>query len=142
MSFFARLFLGKGTFPDDVRAQIETEGALALEEGLRGSIVYRDYRAPGDRAHVQRVGTVGAIAVTSERLVVLAPGRQKDDPVVSLVWTDTRVTALKLLAQPDGLKLTFGAAAFGPDRSGHVEVFLRSADPERLVALIDAQRRP
>jgi len=123
MSFLARLFLGKGTFPDEVRAQIEAEGALALEEGLRGSITYRDYRAPGDRAHVQRVGTVGAIAVT-------------------LVWTDTRVTALKLLAQPDGLKLTFGAAAFGPDRSGHVEVFLRSADPERLVALIDAQRRP
>jgi hypothetical protein len=49
LNFLGRLLLGSGELPADVRAELEAERLLFIEEGVPSSIRYRHYRAPGKR---------------------------------------------------------------------------------------------
>lgn len=49
MGFLGRLFLGTGELPAEVRAELEGEGLVLVEEGLSGSLRYSHFRAPGRR---------------------------------------------------------------------------------------------
>lgn len=48
-----------------------------LEEGLSGSVTFRDYKAPGKRYSLRKVAVNGAIALTARRIVVWY-GRHKE----------------------------------------------------------------
>ena len=56
MNPFRRILLGTGCLPDELRGEVMAEGVLLLEEGLRGSVTYRHYRAPGRRANWSKSG--------------------------------------------------------------------------------------
>lgn len=45
------LLFGRGGLSDAMRAELEPEGIVHREDGLRGSITYRHYRAPGERSN-------------------------------------------------------------------------------------------
>jgi hypothetical protein len=76
MNPFRRILLGTGCLPDELRGEVMAEGVLLLEEGLRGSVTYRHYRAPGRRANWSKSSLYTALAVTTARVVV-ASGRGK-----------------------------------------------------------------
>ena len=65
-----RLF-GVGKIPAQWRATIESEGIVLIDEGIRGTVTYRDFRSPGRRASWKKSAFSGAIALTRTRLLAL-----------------------------------------------------------------------
>jgi hypothetical protein len=130
VGIFSRFFYS-GKLPDPLRAELEAEGVVLLEEGLRGTLTYRNYRAPGRRYGMRKVRIAGVIAVTRLRVVVWGAGRQVDVP---LGYPGVEVAR-------DGeekVMVAFDASAFHTDRSGRVEVRLRTPSAARIVELCAA----
>jgi hypothetical protein len=65
--------------PEELRAALTAEGVLALAEDIRGSITYRNYRAPGENSNWAREWLTGTVALTGRRLVVWAGGAKRVD---------------------------------------------------------------
>jgi hypothetical protein len=128
-----RLLPGSGKVPVQLRAELAAEGLVLLEEGLRGSITYRDYRAPDRTASLSKVAFNGAIALTATRLVVWGSGaRQVDTPLEGPLRSALTVT----LEPPETLCFAVEAAAFDARKSGTVEVRLRSSAAPTILDLV------
>jgi hypothetical protein len=128
-----RLLLGSGRLPDDLRTAIAAEGPLLTEEGLPGSVTYRNYRAPGERAALRKEATTGAFAITGERLVVWAGGlRHIDVPHAH----PQRATIDVTVDRPGRVCFGCDADATDPARSGRVEVRLRTQQASRVAELL------
>jgi hypothetical protein len=130
---FRRLLLGAGRLPAALRSELAAEGIVFLAEDLGGSIRYRDYRAPGLRLKGDIIGTAGVIVLTSRRLVVwLSRGPQKGKHIdVPLVHGHPE----RVTVTGDAERVVFGydPAVFHPDRSGQVEVRLKTPSAAQLV---------
>jgi hypothetical protein len=128
-----RLLLGSGKVPVQLRAELVTEGLILLEEGLDGSITYHNYRAQGRFSGWRKVGIAGAVALTGRRLVVWGNGsRQIDVPLDSPLRSALTVS----LEVPETLCFAYDASAFNADRSGTVEVRLRSPAATTVMELM------
>lgn len=78
MGFLAKLLLGSGTLKPELRAALESEGLVRLEEGLTGSVRYQRFRAPGRYHHGKITGVRVGLGISEERLVVYShSGRAK-----------------------------------------------------------------
>jgi hypothetical protein len=136
MNVLRRLLLGSGRFPDELGTSLRGEGVEVLEEGLSGSVTFRDYSAPGRRYSLRKVAVNGAIALTTRRLVVWY-GRHKE---VDIPVDHALLGALSAaLDEPDRLRLSYSAQAFHRERSGTVELRFTTSRAawlvERLTAL-------
>lgn len=133
MNPFLRLLLGSGRLPEQIRAELAAGGIVLLEEGLTGSVTYRRFRAPGQRANWRKQAVTGAVAVGADRLVVWAGHfRHIDVPLAHPVRAAIEVRA----ERPDRVCFAYDAAATSPDRSGRVEVRLRTPRAEHIVRLL------
>lgn len=133
MNPLRKMMLRSGRLPDDLRAALAAEGPLVLEEELSGSITYRNYRAPGQYSSLRKQATSGAIAVTPQRLVVWAGrGKNIDVPLDHPLRAAINVT----LDKPDRICFAYDAARFSPDRSGTVEVRLRTVQAPQVTDLL------
>jgi hypothetical protein len=134
MFLLRRLLAGSGQFPAELRTALEAEGIMALDEGLRGSITYRKYRAPGRYSSFRKEATSGAVAVTGQRLVVWAGhGKHIDVPLVH----PSRALIEVGLDAPDRIHFRYDAATFSQSRSGTVEIRLRTERAGHLVELLN-----
>ncbi len=125
--------LGSGRVPDDVRAAATAEGLVFLAEGLPGSITYRDYRAPGQRTSLRKEATTGAILVTSQRLVVWA-GRGKN---IDVSFDHPLRAAIDVsVDRPDRICFAYDAGTFSAERSGKIEVRLRTAQAPQIAEIL------
>lgn len=133
MNPIRRLLMGSGEFPAELRASLDAEGIMALDQGLPGSITYRHYRAPGRYSSYQKQAVTGAIAVTGQRLVVWAArSKQIDVPLIhpSRALIDVHaVTA-------DRIGFSYDAAKFSDTRSGSVEIRLRTPNVTHICELL------
>jgi hypothetical protein len=92
LSFLAKLLLGDGTLKPDLRAALEAEGLVLIEEGLGGSVRYKRFRAPGKRFHGKVTGERIGLAISKERLVVYCrSGRAK---LIDTAFSNPRVSML------------------------------------------------
>ena len=134
----ARIFLGSGTFKPEVRAALESEGVVVLEEGLSGSVRYRHFRAPGKRFHGKVVAMRMALAVTERRLVAYSSsGRNKlmDSP-----FDDPRLDALTVTAEGDRLDFHVDYARMGePKVSGEVTIRARTPAAARIAEHVSSR---
>ncbi len=119
-----------------MRALLATEGVVLLDEGLSGSITYRDYRAPGTYSSFRKVAVSGAIVVTGERLVVwAAKGKAIDVPLRDPLRA--AITIVPSGDPPDAITFRYDAAAFSPDRSGTVEIHFRTTATAAVMHLLN-----
>jgi hypothetical protein len=125
------LVLSKGRFPADVRAELERERIVLIAEGIPGRVT----RHPGAS---RKSGTIAALAITQQRLVLYGMGQ----PLLDVTWDSGDAREIELTTQEDGLDLAFDAERLSEDGSGRVELFLRIADAAALVAAIEQRRRP
>ena len=127
-SFLYRIF-GAGKIPAARRAELEAEGIVVLEEGLRGSVSYKRYRAPTKRSGRGREGIVGALALTEKRLVAFAWSK----PILDAPFDHPALDKLSVkVKNEDKLVLSFEAEDFHDDRSGSV-VYRFSTDRANTV---------
>ncbi len=70
MKLLARFRLGDGKLDPELRTALEAEGLVLVDEGLRGSVRYRRFKAPGRRHHGKVTGERVALAISERRFVV------------------------------------------------------------------------
>jgi hypothetical protein len=120
----------RGGLPEKVRAELEAEGLLLLEERLEGDVSYRHYEAMGQRPRSGHQSTIAALALTERRLVVQGTQgfqlQARPGPVTSSV------------EEPGVLTLTYEAGDIYPTRSGSVELRLRTPRANDIHARLQA----
>ena len=101
VGFFAKLLFGDGTLKPELRAALEAEGLVLIEENLRGSVRYDHFRAPGRRHNGKVTGERIALGISEPRLVVYSrSGRAK---MIDAPFTELYVGALEpTLDRPTG----------------------------------------
>ena len=97
---------------------LEQEGLVLQEEGLSGSVTFKNFRAPGRRHGFKRSWFVGSVAITRLRVVAFAFSR----PIINLPLEPDQLKKLDCtLKDETTLSIAFDAAVFHDDRSGSVE---------------------
>jgi hypothetical protein len=123
-----------GLLPEHVRADLARDDVLFLEEGLRGSLTRRNYRAPGEYAWLEKFPIRAALAITADRIVIaLSPTYKELDVPRTGPW-ERVVTATAVRSQV--VCISWQVGAFHHDRSGTVEVRLRTPQATRIAAML------
>lgn len=116
-----RLF-GVGKIPKLLADTMRIEGIVASDEGIPGSVTYRDFRAPGKRFSWKKQGFVGSVVVTNIRLVAL----MYSNFAVNVPFTDQRIRKLQISAEGDRLTIAFDPSVFHDNWSGTIEYRFRT----------------
>ena len=132
MAFLARLLLGNGQLKPSLRAALESEGLVILEEGLSGSVRYRNFKAPGRRFHgkvtLERIG----LGVSKQRLAVYCrSGRAK---LIDTPFSDPRLNALDVAVQGDTVSMRIDYSRVDvPNVSGEIAIMARTLNAANIV---------
>jgi Domain of unknown function (DUF1707) len=129
---------GPGFLVAGLRAGLVADGLRFLAEDLPGVMIFRRYRAPGQRVFRRTVQVRGAVGVSRRRLVVWAGGAKR----VDLTFADARWdAALDICVDRAGrLRVVSALAPFHPDRSGRIEYRFTTDLADEVVALLGASR--
>jgi hypothetical protein len=112
-----RLF-GIGKIPAPYRAALTGEGILLSDEGIKGSVTYRNFRSPQRYANWKRQWYTASITLTQARLVAF----QYSSPIIDVPFTDDRFRRLEFsLEDETTLLVAFDASLFHHDWSGTIE---------------------
>jgi hypothetical protein len=131
-SLLYRLF-GVGKIPAALLSQLKAEGLVLFDDGVKGSITYRDFSAPGKRFSLRRQWFAGAIALTKLRLVGVAYSKF----LINVPLTDERIHKLSYSVEDDGaFCVAFDASLFHADWSGTIEYRFKTPEAQRFVELL------
>ena len=123
---FARILLGNGCLADEVRAQLEAEGLVLLEENLSGSVRYTKFKAPG-RYHDGKVQPQRfAVAISESRFVVYC--RSGKVELMDSTFDQPNLDALEVTTEGDDrliLRVDYDKLA-KPGISGEVAIHLKT----------------
>lgn len=116
-SWFYKLF-GTGKIGKELLEELRGEGIVALDEGVKSTLTYIDFRAPGRYSNWKRRWFAGACALTEKRLIL----QQFSHPVIDLALTDERLQKIEVsLEDEDRLLFVFEPHLFLEDSSGRIE---------------------
>jgi len=116
-SIFYSLF-GLGKLPKVMAPTLRGEGIVLLDEGVRGSVTLRKFRAPGRIHSYRKSAFAGSIVITELRFAAFALWR----PLINVPLDDERLELLELSVPREGLLcVKFDAGAFLDDWKGSVE---------------------
>lgn len=133
-SLMYRLF-GVGKIPASLTAQLKNERLVLLDEGIKGSVTYLNFRSPQRIASWKKQWHTAAIALTEVRLV----GLRFSQTIINVPLTDERLRRMQFSVEAsDALLVSFDAALFQPDWSGTIEYRFRTPQAQ---AFIDRLRR-
>jgi hypothetical protein len=140
MSWLGTLLLGKGTLRASMRAQLEREGLVLVEEGLGATIRYRRFRAPGRYHHGKIVAERVAIGISRKRVVMFCRnGRAK---LVNSEYDSPHLRALDVSAADDGGAVVFHVDYGKLDQekvSGEIEMRVRTPNARRIAGEVNAR---
>lgn len=124
---------GAGKLREPFLSELYGEGIIALEEGVKSTITYKNFRAPGRYSNWKRRWIAGGLALTEKRLVLL----QYSVPVISLALDDERLTKMNILCETrDTLLFTFEPALFLENSTGKIEWRFRTVNAQLFVEAI------
>ncbi len=119
-----RLF-GIGKIPEQFMATLRSEGILAFDEGIKGSVTYRDFHAPGKYSAWRRQWFTGSIVLTQVRLVSLL----SLSTAIDVPLTDERIRRMQFSVEKnDTLLVAFDPSLFHPGWSGTMEYRFRTTE--------------
>jgi hypothetical protein len=131
-TLFYRLF-GLGKMPQQFLTTLNSEGLLLLDEGIKGSLTYRDFRAPGKRSGWQRVWFSSCVAITNGRLFAL----HNSNPAINVPFSDERIRKMQFSIEGDEtLLVAFDAGLFHSDWSGSLEYRFRTPEAKAFLELL------
>jgi len=142
MAFFAKLLLGNGTLKPELRARLESEGLVVLEEGLPGSVRYRKFKAPGRRSHGKVTPERIGLAISEQRLAIYCrSGRAK---LIDTAFSEPRLSALEVsLLNGDtvSIRIDYGRVDV-PNVSGEIEIRVKTPKAANVVEQLKARLAP
>ncbi len=132
-----RLF-GIGKIPDQIKAEIAQEGSLFQEEGIAGSVTYKNFRRPGRYESWRRQWGTASLAITQTRLIAWFYSRT----TIDVPFSDPRFRSLDItLEKPHLLKIAFDASTFHGDWSGQIEYRFRTDQAQVFLDTLKGQSR-
>jgi len=115
-TFLYRLF-GIGKVPKKVNEVLRLEGVILQEEGLSGSITYRNFKAPGKRFGYKKSWFSGSLTITEKRFVGLAFSRF----LINIPLEEDKFSALDITVEGQStLLIAFDPSVFDPQQSGQI----------------------
>lgn len=121
-TLFYRL-LGLGKIPEPIAAQLRGEGIVLLDEGIKGSVTYIDFRSPVRYANWKRQWYTASIALTQTRLLAL----RFSQTIINVPLADERLRRMSFSLEEDGaLLVAFDAGLFNQAWSGKIEYRFRT----------------
>jgi hypothetical protein len=142
LAIFERFRLGNGTLKPRLRAELEAEGLVLVEEGLRGSIRYDRFKAPGKRFYGRVTGERLAIGISELRLVVYC--RSGSVELIDSPFTLERLSALEpSLLEKDRLALRIDYDRMPEAAAGQVSgvITIRAWTPKAPLILEELRAR-
>ena len=126
MSFLSNLLLGAGTLSPKVRAALESEGLVLVDEGLSGSLRYRHFKAPGRRFNGKVTPQVFAIGISEKRLAVYC--RNGRTRIIDTPFTEERFSAVSVsLKDTETVSIVIDFDEAGvPKVSGEMEIVMHT----------------
>src|SRR5438552_17816042 len=116
--------------PRQWRTMLESEGLVLVDEGIGGSVTYRDFRAPGKRFAWRKVAFSGSVALTKTRLLAL----HYAIPAINVPLNDQRLPETRFSVEGEGtLLVAFDANLFHDDWSGTIEYRFRTAQAREFL---------
>jgi len=115
---FLYRFFGLGKLPASVLAPLEAEGIVLLDEGIRGTVTYLNFRSPGRYSNWKRQWFSSAVILTKKRLLAL---RLRSE-IIDVPLTDERFRQMRFALEDEKTLLVhFDASLFQADSSGTIE---------------------
>lgn len=133
VTFLARFRLGNGKLDPKLRAALESEGLVLLEEGLPGSVRYRHFKAPGRRHHGKVTRERLGLAISEERFVLYC--RSGSTKLIDSPFSDPRLSALEVSLEANdtvSLRIDYDRARV-PKVSGEVTIVVRTPNASTIV---------
>lgn len=111
-------FFGVGKIRETVLAELKGEEIIASDEGIKSTLTYKNFRAPGRYSNWKRRWFAGAIILTEKRLIL----QQYSQPVINILLTDERLQKIKVsLEAEDSLLFEFEPHLFLENSTGNIE---------------------
>ncbi|MEK7857371.1 MAG: hypothetical protein AAB288_14870 [Acidobacteriota bacterium] len=115
---FLYRFFGIGKMPAALVADFQREGLVLMDEGIRGTVTYHNFRGGGRYSNWKRQWYSSSIILTAKRLI----GYRLRHPIIDVELTDPRFKQLNISAdENETLLIDFDASLFQPDWSGRIE---------------------
>ncbi|HEX3084843.1 MAG TPA: hypothetical protein VHP99_10000 [Pyrinomonadaceae bacterium] len=130
-SLLFRLF-GVGRIPKLLSDRLRMEGIVIADEGVSGSVTYRNFHAPGRYSSWRKQAFIGSVVVTNIRLVALISGRF----AVDVPFSDKRIRQLQISRERDRLVIAFDASLFHDDWSGTIEYRYQTSQAADIIKWI------
>ena len=118
MAVILRRMLGIGKLPDEMRAHVDAEGVLFLAEFV--PVTYRFSGAvPGKRAYKEVRGYVGALALTSQRVLgTLSTTPNRTGRAIDQRWDAAQTGTMTVEIWPRESNSASTSAAWTPGSAG------------------------
>jgi hypothetical protein len=139
VTFLAKFRLGDGKLDPELRAALQSEGLVLLEEGLHGSVRYRRFRAPGRRHHGKVTGERLALAISEKRFVVYC--RSGTTRLIDSPLSDPRLSILEVSLERDdriSLRIDYDRAGV-PEVTGEITIVLGTPNAATIVEQLRAR---
>jgi hypothetical protein len=112
-----RLF-GLGKIPKSVLPALAQEGIVLRDEGVGGSVTFKNFRAPGKRYMWRRNWFTGSLVLTRTRFAAFT----FSSPIVNVPLRHEKFRELRCsLEKATTLCIVFDPSAFNDDWSGEIE---------------------
>jgi hypothetical protein len=139
VGFVSKLLLGNGTLKPKLKEELEQEGLVVLEEGLPGSVRYKNFRAPGRRFNGKVTGERIGLGVSEKRVVAYSrSGRAK---LVNTEFSNPRLRFVEISVRDDD-QLAFRVdydRMQEPKVSGEVTILARTPNAPAIADHIQAR---
>lgn len=129
-----------GRLKPRLKSELEAEGLVLLEEGLKARVRYKHFKAPGKRFHGKVTGERVGLGISRERLVVYC--RWGFAKLIDTPFASERLELLEVAVGEQGaveFRIDYDRADV-PKVSGQVTIEVHAADAQRVVREIEARR--
>ena len=92
---------GAGKIPKKYAPTLTAESIVLLDEGIGGSITFKNFRAPGRRYAAKKSWFTGCLVLTEQTFAAFALHK----PLIYVPLTDERIVKLNMLNTADTLKI-------------------------------------
>jgi len=128
--------LGIGKLPDEMRAQVDAEGVMYLDEFV--PVTYRFSGAvPGKRAVKEVHGYVGALALTSQLVLgTLSTTPKRTGRAIDQRWDAPQTGTMTAEISSAGIKLGVDIGRVDPRFRGHLELKYKTAISQDVLSML------
>lgn len=120
-----------------MRPIFEREGIVIEDEGIGGSVTFRNFKAPWRRYGYRRNWFTGSVVVTKLRFAAF----QFSKPLINVPVDGVSLSKLKCSDENGKLRVDFEAADFMQDASGAIECRFATEHTDRLLSCLSRSTR-